>query len=207
MSIRRTGPVAFALGMLTVLSIGSKAVNAENAAPAATVKTYQAGLIDVMKRGKALGFAGRYKALNPVVRRAFDLAYVGRRALGRTWRKLDAAKRAAYSKKFAILSISTHAGQFRSFGGEAFSIVGTDDPGRGYKLVRTILTTGGGDKIQLNYLMQKRQGVWKIIDVFAKGTISEVATRRAEFGAVIRKDGFDALLQELDRKIAGQRTP
>ncbi len=39
------------------------------------------------------------------------------------------------------------------------------------------------------------------IDVFLKGTISEVATRRSDFSAIMRNQGFDALIAAIDDKV------
>ena len=45
----------------------------------------------------------------------------------------------------------------------------------------------------------------RIIDVYMNGTVSEIALRRSEFSAVLERDGFDALLAELESKIASYR--
>ena len=48
--------------------------------------------------------------------------------------------------------------------------------------------------------MQQRRGRWKIIDVFLKGTISEVATRRSEFASVLSRGGPEALIRQINAK-------
>ena len=57
------------------------------------------------------------------------------------------------------------------------------------------------ERIQLDYLLSQRAGGWRIVDVFAKGTISEVATRRADFAPVIKSQGADGLIRELEAKV------
>ena len=39
-----------------------------------------------------------------------------------------------------------------------------------------------------------------ISDIYLDGAISEVATRRSEFSAIIRADGVDGLIAVLNRK-------
>jgi phospholipid transport system substrate-binding protein len=39
-----------------------------------------------------------------------------------------------------------------------------------------------------------------ISDIYLDGAISEVATRRSEFGAIIRADGVGGLIAALNRK-------
>jgi len=56
--------------------------------------------------------------------------------------------------------------------------------------------------VQLNYLMREGEGGWQILDVFLKGTISELATRRSEFSTVLRRDGAPALVQLIENRAA-----
>ena len=44
----------------------------------------------------------------------------------------------------------------------------------------------------------------QIVDIFLTGTISELATRRSEFSAVLQQGGYQALLATLERKTAAQ---
>jgi phospholipid transport system substrate-binding protein len=53
--------------------------------------------------------------------------------------------------------------------------------------------------------MRRNEG-WRIIDVFLKGTVSELATRRSEFTSVIRRGGAEALVQLLQKKTAELRS-
>ena len=41
-----------------------------------------------------------------------------------------------------------------------------------------------------------------MIDVYLGGTVSELAMKRAEYTSVLERDGFDALVSALERKIA-----
>ena len=56
-------------------------------------------------------------------------------------------------------------------------------------------------EMKVVFRLTKQQG-WKIIDVYMDGTVSELALRRSEFASVVKRDGFDGLIQALDQKIA-----
>jgi MlaC protein len=43
-------------------------------------------------------------------------------------------------------------------------------------------------------------GRWLISDIYLDGAISEVATRRSEFAAILKNDGIDGLIAALNRK-------
>jgi phospholipid transport system substrate-binding protein len=64
--------------------------------------------------------------------------------------------------------------------------------------VQTRLVNTDGTKIAINYLMRQNDGGrWQAIDVYLRGTISELATRRADFVAVLQRSGVGGLLQLL----------
>jgi phospholipid transport system substrate-binding protein len=47
----------------------------------------------------------------------------------------------------------------------------------------------------------RRQGdAWLISDIYLDGAISEVATRRSEFAAILKNEGVDGLIAALNRK-------
>jgi phospholipid transport system substrate-binding protein len=41
-------------------------------------------------------------------------------------------------------------------------------------------------------------GSWKIIDVFYRNSISQIATRRSDFASIMAKSGAKALIAHLD---------
>jgi len=49
--------------------------------------------------------------------------------------------------------------------------------------------------------MMRRNGEgWLISDIYLDGAISEVATRRSEFAAILKKEGIDGPIAALNRK-------
>jgi phospholipid transport system substrate-binding protein len=195
---------SFAMAAALALLI-APAARAEQAA-VEVVRQYQTALLATMKRGQELGYDGRFKAFEKPVSQAFDLAFIAQRAVGPGWAGFNDTQRKRYVDAFAHYSISQHASRFKSFGNERFEILGSDDVGRGYVRVRTELVTGDGEKIALDYLLGQRGNAWRIVDVFAKGAISEVATRRADFAPVLRDQGPDGLIREIQAKVAAARS-
>jgi len=49
-------------------------------------------------------------------------------------------------------------------------------------------------------MMRRNGNAWLISDIYLDGAISEVATRRSEFAAILRADGVDGLIAALNRK-------
>jgi phospholipid transport system substrate-binding protein len=72
----------------------------------------------------------------------------------------------------------------------------------GDRLVRTKLVRPNDAPVQLNYLLRDFSGVWRIVDLYLTGTISELASRRAEFTALLRDGGAARLVTELQQRTA-----
>jgi phospholipid transport system substrate-binding protein len=177
----------------------SPAARAEQAA-VEVVRQYQAALLATMKQGAA--YDARYRALQGPVAKAFDLGFIAQRAAGPSFAGFTEPQKKRYLEAFARYSVAQHASRFKKFGGERFEVLGSDDVGRGYVRVRTHIVTGGGERVALDYLMSPRADGWRIVDVFAKGAISEVATRRADFAPVIKAQGAEGLIRALEDKVA-----
>jgi ABC-type transporter MlaC component len=48
--------------------------------------------------------------------------------------------------------------------------------------------------------MRRNCDSWLISDIYLDSAVSEVAARRSEFAAILKKDGIDGLIAALNRK-------
>jgi len=48
--------------------------------------------------------------------------------------------------------------------------------------------------------MHRKGDSWLISDIYLDGAISEVATRRSEFSAILKNEGTEGLIAALNRK-------
>lgn len=158
-------------------------------------------LIESMKGGKQLGYQGRYKKLEPVVKDTFEFEAVSQIALGGHWKKLELAQKSAFVQKITDLSIATYAAQFKEFGGEAFKFDSSQDLKNGRLLLRYNLTAPKEKPIKFEYIVGDFKGQWQIINIIVDG-ISDLALKRAQYESVIDREGFDSLLKKLSQKIA-----
>ena len=67
-------------------------------------------------------------------------------------------------------------------------------------MVKTRIVQSDGNTVPLNYLMRKTGNDWGVIDVYLNGTISELASRRAEFAAILKSGGPEALVASLNKR-------
>jgi phospholipid transport system substrate-binding protein len=175
---------------------------ADAAAVREPVEKLYAALPDVMKRAEELGFEGRYRILEPVIGASYDVPFMAELILGRQWRALSPEQQKLWLETFARLTVSTYADRFDGFAGESFEVGAVEAGTQGTSVVRTKIVRSDDDPVSLDYRMRLAPAGWRIIDVFLNGTVSELALRRSEYGALMRRDGFDALIAAVKQKIA-----
>lgn len=163
-----------------------------------TVRALDDGLLAIMKSGKAAGVAGRSAKIAPVVDRAFDIPLMTRLVVGPSWNTMSAADQAALVAAFRRMTIGQYARNFDGWSGETFVIAPQVEERAGDKLVRTTLS-GAGAPVAISYRLRENGGAWRVIDVFYKNSISQLATRRADFAAILASGGPKALIAHLDQ--------
>jgi phospholipid transport system substrate-binding protein len=70
----------------------------------------------------------------------------------------------------------------------------------GGTIITSQIVKSNGEPVNINYLMRQNGGTWQIADVYLNGTISELATRRSEFAAILRTRGINGLIAMLNTK-------
>jgi phospholipid transport system substrate-binding protein len=173
--------------------------------PNTTVETLHAGLLDIMKRAKPLGFEGRFETIRPVVGETFDLDFMSSKIVGREWKKLSADQQAVWHEKFQGYLSANYAGNFNVYDGEKFETLGVEEAPRETVVVLTKLHVPGSEDVVLNYRLRAVEGGWRIIDIYLKGTVSELALRRSDFSSILKQKGFPELTAALDQKVAELR--
>jgi phospholipid transport system substrate-binding protein len=203
MRVSRRGFLAFAA--LPVAIRPSAAAPA--AAPAATIAAFYDALLAVMKAARGLSFDQRYAQLKPAIARTFNLALMTRIAIGPQWAHLPQAQQQELAQWFARYTISTYASRFDGYSGERFVVDPNPVQNPNGVIVASRLERPNDEPVTLDYLMRRGgDGTWQVIDVFLSGTISELATRRSEFVAVIGREGAEGLVRLLEKRVAALRT-
>ena len=67
-------------------------------------------------------------------------------------------------------------------------------------MVRNQIIKASGEPVKIDYIMRCNGESWLVSDIYLDGAISEVATRRSEFSAILKNDGIDGLIAALNRK-------
>jgi phospholipid transport system substrate-binding protein len=181
------------LGML------SYPVHAAPSSGGDTVKGLYDALLNTMKNGRILGQSGRFAQLDPVIRRSFDIASMARLSIGSSWAGLSESQHQQITESFGRYISAIYADRFDSYAGQKLEVTG-EQPASSGVMVRSQIIKASGEPVKVDYMMRRNGESWLISDIYLDGAISEVATRRSEFSAILKNEGIDGLIAALNRK-------
>jgi phospholipid transport system substrate-binding protein len=158
------------------------------------VKRLQDGMAEVVGHVAELNLRQRFDALRPAIGAAFDLPSMARICYGPGWDDLSGAQRAEWEQAFGDYVAASYAARFDGFNGKGFER-DAKTTSRGGEIVvssRVILTEGA--PVPIDYVMRQTAQGWRVGDILANGSISELAQwRRALRGLAAGGDFTSAL--------------
>jgi phospholipid transport system substrate-binding protein len=188
------------LALATALAVLSQPAFAASASGSDTVQGLYDTLLSTMKNGRTLGQSGRFVQLEPVVRRTFDIASMARLSVGpSSWATMSESQRQQVIDGFGRYISAIYADRFDSYAGQKLQVT-DEQPSAAGVMVHSQIVKANGEPVKVDYLMRKAGDSWLISDVYLDGAVSEVATRRSEFAAILRNEGIDGLIAALNRK-------
>ena len=199
MSSKSTIWKAVALAAGVGLAMLAYPVHAAPASGGDTVRELYDALLGTMKNGHILGQSGRFTQLEPVIRRSFDIPSMTRLSVGASWTRLSEAQRQQLTDSFGRYISAIYADRFDTYAGQKLQVTGEQSNPAG-SMVKSQIVKANGEPVKVDYMMRRTGDGWLISDIYLDGAISEVATRRSEFAAILRADGVDGLIAALNRK-------
>ena len=190
---------AVALSAGIGLAMLSYPVHAAPASGSDTVQGLYDALLTTMKNGRTLGQSGRFTQLEPVIRRTFDLWSMARLSVGPSWATLTETQRQQVTESFGRYISAIYADRFDSYAGQKLQVI-SEQPAAAGVMVRSQIVKANGEPVKVDYMMRRYGDSWLISDIYLDGAISEVATRRSEFAAILKSQGIDGLIAALNRK-------
>ena len=164
-----------------------------------TVQGLYDELLGTMKSGRSLGQSGRFARLEPVIRRTFDIPTMARLSVGSSWATLPEGQRQQVIESFGRYISAIYADRFNSYAGQKLQVT-REQPAAAGLMVKSQIIKANGEPVNVDYMMRRNGDTWLISDIYLDGAISEVATRRSEFGAILKNEGIDGLIAALNRK-------
>lgn len=186
-----------------IAAVWLASAHAQPAAPDALVKSLATEVTTVLKNDPAiLGNAVKLRELIETrLIPNFNFQRMTQLAMGRNWAKASPDQQAALTKEFQTLLVRTYSGALANFRNNTIDYrplrmqsADTD------VTVKTVVNQANGQGIPIDYSMEKAaDGSWKAYDVVVAG-VSLVTNYREEFNTVVRDQGVDALVKQLQSK-------
>src|SRR5262245_24103623 len=167
--------------------------------PTEVIRHFCGQLLVVMQHATTLGPRGRYQRLEPIVLGAFDLPFMARLSVGPSWATLSREQKQRVAQAYGRYTTAVYATRFDGYSGERFEFLGEQKIKRGM-MVKTRIIKANGEPVSINFVLHDNDIAWQIRDVYLDSAISELATRRSEFSALLRSGGIDALIASLNKK-------
>ena len=134
----------------------------------------------------------------------FAVRSMGKRALGRYWRKTTTDERMEYQKLFERLMVITYVDRFANYAGEDLNVLDNRIEDKAIATVFSELRREGDAKsIRVDWIVGTNGTIYKIVDVKVEG-ISMTKMLASDFSSIIRQcDGqISGLIAELEKKTA-----
>jgi len=169
-------------------------------APDVLVRDLSNEVLATIKADKALasGDVNRVqKLVDEKVLPYVDFGKMTRLAVGRGWRQATPEQRAALTREFRTLLVRTYSGALSQVKDHKVEMGPfRAQPGDMDVLVRTNVVPSRGDKIQLDYRLEKQDAGWKIYDVNVLG-VWLVENYKTQFAGEVSAGGVDGLIKSL----------
>lgn len=202
---RTRGLIALlAAACVATLAAAQSGPSAPGAAPAAVVERLHDGLVDLAARGEGTTLEQRIERLRPLIASTHDLKYIAELTIRREWDSLSEADRERFVDAFVRLSVATYASRFAGLEGDPFRTLEAPEPDGRRGRVAAEIDPADGEPVPLDYVLEKRGGAWRIVNIVADG-VSDLALKRAEYTRILADGDIDDVIAEIESQIEMMR--
>jgi ABC-type transporter MlaC component len=120
------------------------------------------------------------------------VASMARLSVGPSWSGLSEAQRQEVTESYGRYISAIYADRFDSYNGQKLEVTG-EQPAAFGLMVKSRIIKSNGEPVEVDYVMRQNGESWLIADIYLDSAISEVATRRSEFAAILKAQGIDGL--------------
>ncbi len=197
--IRRNFIIALAAVAAAAIAVPARAQNAVPEATAFIDSLAQRAIVGLT--AKDIDNADRAARFRALFTETFDVATIGRFALGPPWRTASETDRAEYLKAFEDFIVATYATRFADYGGEAIRTTGSRRGDDGEVFVASEFVRAQGAPVRVSWRLRPNTNGWRIIDVIIED-VSMAITQRDDFSSTIQRNGgrIGALIEALRGK-------
>lgn len=181
-----------------LLLISTSAVAADFSTPTARVKDSVDKVITVLK-DESLDREARWSRIGVVINDSFDFRSMSQSVLATNWKKATPEERQRFVEFFSQYLEDTYRTKIEAYTNQKVEYVGETIRGK-RAVVETLIITDSTE-IPVNYKLKNNDGAWYAYDVVIEG-ISLVNNYRSTFSAIVKNDGMDGLINDIQGRIS-----
>jgi len=188
------------MNSLTVLTLGLCLVASPvwaSLGPTDRVKEAVDGILTVLNDG-SLNRETRWEQIGGIIRTRFDIESMSQSVLATNWKKATPEEKSDFIEFFSQYLENTYRKKIEGYTDEEVQFIGETIRGE-RATVSTGIVTESADILVL-YKMRENDGEWYAYDVVVEG-VSLVRNCRDTFAAIVRSEGMDGLLLNLQDSI------
>jgi len=146
----------------------------------------------------------RRALVEEVIGKRFDYAEMGKRTLGRHWKKLTEKQQVEFVALFQRFLSNSYSGNVDGYSGEQVKYLKERRKGDFAEVQTKVIS----NKLQipLDYRLLKKSNEWRVYDVVIDG-VSLVKNFRGQFSRIIKSSSYQGLIQKLRTKTEQKLTP
>jgi phospholipid transport system substrate-binding protein len=198
--------IALGAGLLIAASIAASPIEAATSpGPAAAgrdpmlaTKSMVNGALQIL-RDPRVTLNDERDRLRSLAEAHLDFDSMARSTLGYHWRDLNDEQRASFTRLFRSFIEDAYLSRIQDYSGQDVLFTREQVDGTDYGEVYSQVVGNGDEPVQLNFMLHRENGEWRIYDVAVDG-ISITANYRTQFNRVLNNQGFDALMGDLTAK-------
>ena len=175
--------------------------NPSDITPESLVRDTASRMLVALKDEKTLIQKDRnriYALVSDIVLPYFDFRRMSAWVLGRYWRDATPDQQERFTAEFRQMLVRTYGSALLDYSDEKIIYLPLHaEQGAKDVTVHTEIEQVGGPAIEINYSMYLSADGWKVYDVSING-VSLVTNYRTSFASIIRRDGVDSLIKQLE---------
>ena len=192
---------SISLVALTIFSANFSANAADTLPPIQEMKLTIDKIVDAVEANPGdAKQVERKDALRTIINPKFNFAKMAELSLGANWNNISDAQKTDFVKTFSDLLSKTYLTKIETVKRGMVTVEAESIDPKGNKATVKTLVQSKGDTFPIDYTMSNETGSWKVYDVSIEN-IRLVVNYRNEFAAVLRKEGFDGLMERLRNKV------
>jgi phospholipid transport system substrate-binding protein len=193
---------ARALSAIVLLTaVAATALAADFTTPKGRVKDSIDRVISILK-DQSLDREGRWQKIAAVIDEGFDFQSMSQSVLATHWQEATPEERERFVEFFSQYIEETYRSKIEAYTDEEIRY-GNETIRGDRAVVETVIVTKTAE-IPVNFKLKNNGGQWYAYDVVIEG-VSLVANYRATFAAIVKNEGMEGLLADIQARIEKHR--